>query len=296
MKFSILLLILFSNLSFAQTHDINDKTEAYVQSKIERKIKPLAWESHDINETLELLYGKDRVYETSKDIHIKLSTNTEEYFDTSMGVGYIDIHTNKIVKSIAILHKKDRDRALTTLYYLYDNTANIRLPLKMLDAKLTMGKEGMKVVVITETEDNHLFINEYPIKYSYFCTYGGDAMYYYMNELRENLNTNVLKTKYKIDENGVGYFKFMINHPMVSYTEAKELKVKANFVSHIHGSIKDKKLFDLYISEYMGKDPLIKMEFQNMKQGENIDFSYSTINGEVTSKEVLARRSKKKDK
>jgi hypothetical protein len=117
-----------------------------------------------------------------------------------------------------------------------------------------------------------------------------------MYNLRENLNTNVLKTKYKISENGVGYFKFMINHPMVSYKEAEKLKVKANFVSHIQGSIKDKKLFDLYISEYMGKDPLIKMEFQNMKQGENMDFSYSTIHGEVTSKEVIARKSKKKNK
>ena len=133
MRFSILLLLLFTNLSFAHNHEINAKTEENSQNTIERKIKPLAWKSYDINETLELLYGKDRVYETSKDIHIKLPTNTREYFDTSMGNGYIDIRTNKIVKSIAILHKKDGERALTILYYPYDKAVKIRLPLKMLN-------------------------------------------------------------------------------------------------------------------------------------------------------------------
>ena len=108
-----------------------------------------------------------------------------------------------------------------------------------------MGQERMKVVVVTETQDNYLFINEYAIKYDYFCTQF-DSMDMYFDELKEDLNTNELKTKYKISENGVGYFKFMIKHPMLSYKEAEKLNVKVNFVSHIIGRIKDKKLFDLY--------------------------------------------------
>jgi hypothetical protein len=279
-------------LCFGGSDDINAKTD--LQNKIKRKVKPLAWESYDINETLELLYGKDRVYEKSEDIDIKLATNTEEYFETSMGPGYMNIRSNKKVKSITILQDKEADRALVALYYPYGNTVKIRLPLKILYAMLTMGIEGMRVVVIIETEDKYLFMNEYIIKYDYFCTQF-DAMDMYLDDLRKDLNKNGFKTKYQIDENRVGYLKFQIFNPMLNYAEAEKFNVNINFVSHIEGHIKDKKLFDLYTSEYISKDPLIKMEFENMKQGESIDFSYSTINGEVTSKEVKPKMSKKKE-
>lgn len=278
-------ILLFITLNFSQNNDY------YLKNKIERKVHPLAWESYDINETLELLYGKDRVYEMSRDIHIKLPTNTNEQMNTS-GYGNFSLSSNKKVKSIAILQKKEGDRALVTLYYPYSDSVNILLPLKILKPYLTMMIEGMKVVVITETEDNHLFINEYTIKYSYMCSWG-DGMSNYIEGLRGDLNKNTLKTKYKINEKGIGYLKFMIHHPMVSYIEAEKLKSKVNFVSHIKGRIQEKKLFDLYTSEYIGKDFLMKMEFKNMKLGENISFSYTTINGEVTSKKVKPRKAKK---
>jgi hypothetical protein len=265
----------------------------YVKNRIKRKFKPLAWESYDINETLNLLYGKNRIYEKSKEIHIKLPTNTLEYFDYK----YIKIATTKKVKSISILQKKEGDRALIALYQPYGRTSNIRLPLKILNAMLTMGIEGMKIIVVTETEDKHLFLNEYRIKYRNFCTsfdYGKDD---YLDELKEDLTkkilkTKILRTKYRIDKNGNGALKFMIYNPMLSYEEANKLNIKINFVSYVEGYIQDEKLFDLYMSEYIKKDPVIEMKFQNMKKGDNIKLSYRTINGEVASKEAIVREVK----
>jgi hypothetical protein len=164
----------------------------YVKNRIKRKFKPLAWESYDINETLNLLYGKNRIYEKSKEIHIKLPTNTLEYFDYK----YIKIATTKKVKSISILQKKEGDRALIALYQPYGRTSNIRLPLKILNAMLTMGIEGMKIIVVTETEDKHLFLNEYRIKYRNFCTsfdYGKDD---YLDELKEDLTKKMVASEY----------------------------------------------------------------------------------------------------
>ena len=80
---------------------------------------------------------------------------------------------------------------------------------------------------------------------------------------------------------------------MLNDEEADKLNVKITFISHIKGSIKGKKLFDLYTSEYIAKDPYIKMQFLHMKQDENIDFSYTTIHGEVTSMVVKSIKVKK---
>lgn len=270
-----ILILLFTILSFSQSNDY------YLKNKIERKIHPLAWESHDINETLELLYGKNRLYVQSEEIKINLSANTKEFFD-SYNHNRVTIRTNKKVKSIAILHKKEEERALIALFHPHSSFRRITLPLKMLNASITKGIKGMNVVLITETEDNHLFINTYPIEYSYFC------YEYYLEELKEELNNYRLKTKYQINH-GHRYFKFQIIHPMVSYNEAEKLKSKVNFISHI----KVKKLFDLYTSEYIGRNPLIRIKFEDRKQDDNIRLYTTTINREVKTKDVVAKVYKK---
>ena len=269
---------------------MSQNTDGYMQNKIKRKVKPLAWESYDINETLEILYGKDRVYETSKDIDIKLPKIIYRDFDI-----FFKLNTNKKVKSIAILQKKEGDRALVALYYPYGNIANITLPLKILHNYTNMDIEGMRVVVITETEDNHLFINEYTTNHEYGCMNGENPMDYHLKWLKNNLNVNSWKRKrYKIDEKGVGYLELVFLHPMLSYEEAEKINTKVNFIAHISGRIQDKRLFDLYTSEYIRADPRINLVFENMKQDERIELSYTTIDGTVKSKHAKPRKMKKK--
>lgn len=250
-----------------------------------RSIKPLAWESYDINQTLELLYGKNRLYEKSEDIHIKIPTNTQDAVFKYASRGNVSISTDKKVRSIAILQQKDKERSLAALYYPYGNTVNITLPLKIIHASLNALKEGLKVTIVIETVNDRLYMYEYPLYYSGHCDQGYD-MREYLDDLNEYLDKNVLRTKYSIDENGTGTLKFKMLHPMVSYREAEKKMIKANFISHINASVKNKKLFDLYTSGYIRTKPVFIMEFPNMKRGESIDFSYSTINGEVISKEV----------
>jgi len=278
-------ILLFTIFGFSQ----NDTY--YLKNKIERKIHPLAWESLDINETLELLYGKNRIYETSKDIQIKMATNTTEYFNTSFSPK-MSIATTKKVKSIAILHKKKGERALITLFYPHHTFRKIRLPLKMLNAGISMLIKDMKIVVIVETEDNHLFMNKYNVKYEYFCMAAGDGMNCYMFELKNELNNNRLVAKYQVTDDGIGKLRFRIIHPMISYIEGEKLNSKVNFVSYITGAIKAKELFDLYTSEYIMKNPFIMIKFKDMHQDENITLFYSTIHGEVTSREVVDKSDK----
>lgn len=281
-RLALILLLLTSNIC-SYEFDYNElPPEPKTIDK--RSIKPLAWESYGIRETLALLYGKNRLYEKSEDIHIKLPTNTEDLFRQGLR-SVVSISTDKKVKSIAILQQKNKERSLVALYYPYGNTVNITLPLKIIHASLNAMKEGLKVTIVIETVNDRLYMYEYPLYYSGHCDQGYD-MREYLKELREYLDKNVLRTKYSVDENGTGTFEFKMLHPMVSYREAEKLMVKANFISHINASVKNKKLFDLYTSGYIKRRPIFIMEFPNMKRGENIDFSYSTINGDVTSKEV----------
>lgn len=269
----------------------------YLKNKIKRKIKPLAWESYDINETLELLYGQDRVYEKSKDIKITIPLTTDDYFDSKP----FEITTKHKVKSIAILQVEQNKRALTALYYPYDNSIKIRLPrLKILNASLSIVREGRKVIVVIETKDNQLFIETFLIKHRYYCDNGYGNMHYYLEDLKkyiENLKTKSKKytyMKYGISKKKWNFVKFRHYSPMVSYEEAEILNEKVNFISHINGSTKDEKIFDLYLSEYISQKPLITMGISKIHKNKDINFTYTTINGEVTFKVLKPKKSKKK--
>lgn len=281
MKYFILITLIFSSLSLAENNDY------YLKNKIERKIHPLAWESYDINETLELLYGKNRVYEKSEDIHIFVPSSTsEDYHRIPIRIG-----SKKKVKSIAILQEKDSDRALTTLFYLYGKSVEIKLSLKARNYPYCTYGNGIKIIIITELEDNHLFINRFLVEETYnHCraSLRDDVSY-----SKSRLKDNSLMVKNKVYKNGLGLFYFMITNPMITYREAERLKVPVNFISHIKGSIQGKKLFDLYTSEYISGYQGIRMKFENIKLDKCIDFSYTTINGEVKFKSVKPRKAKK---
>ena len=261
-------------------------SDKYIRHIIKRKIHSKAWQMYDVNDTIEALYGKNRVLEKSEKIKIELP-------DFLPPAGNIKIHisTQLDVKSIAILQNVPNERCLTTLYYprtgLTDFSTQIKSLNQSFDKSWKHLRNGIEVVILTETKDNHIYVNNYLLEMG-SCNQGYDDAY--IQEVSSYLKSNAIKTKYAVDEDKIGHLKFMIMHPMISYRDAQILNEEVNFISHIEGKVDNKKVFDLYTSEYTARKPLFKIKFQDVTIESVLKISYTNIHGNTKSTEAKTRR------
>ena len=120
------------------------------------------------------------------------------------------------------------------------------------------------------------------------CNQGYDNAY--IENVSSYLKSNAIKTKYAVDEDKIGHLKFMIIHPMISYRDAQILNEKVNFISHLEGHVENKKVFDLYTSEYTARKPIFNIKFKDAEIGSVLKISSTDIHGNTNSKEIKANK------
>lgn len=301
MKIHILLSILLVNLVFAKEYNINAKTEEnkriilqavnenskkYIKNIIKREIHGKAWQMYDVNDTIEALYGKNRVLEKNGKIKIELPNLL-----TAADNIKIHISSELDVKSIAILQNIPNERCLTTLYYPTTGLTDFSTYIKSLNQSWNRSwkhlHNGFEIIILTETKDNHVYINKYLLEMS-VCNQGYDDEY--IRNVHTYLHTNEIKVRYSVSQDKIGYAKFLMVHPMISYRDAQILNEKVNFISHIEGHVKNKKVFDLYTSEYTARKPIFRIRFQGVETESVLKISYTNIHGNTKSNEIQAKK------
>ena len=71
-----------------------------------------------------------------------------------------------------------------------------------------------------------------------------------------------IKAKLK---NGVIKVKAMAKHPMMTYNQAEKKlgdREKANFITHISGTINGKTVIDMSTSQFLSKNPIFKFKLK----------------------------------
>ena len=94
-----------------------------------------------------------------------------------------------------------------------------------------------------------------------------------------------IKAKLKGD---VTQVKVMVEHPMLTYDQAKAKGLDANFITHISAKVKDKVVFDVSTSQFWSKNPQFKFAFKGAAKGDKIDITWVDLKGETVteSKEI----------
>lgn len=94
-----------------------------------------------------------------------------------------------------------------------------------------------------------------------------------------------IKAKLKGD---VTQVKVMVEHPMLTYDQAKAKGVDANFITHISAKVKDKVVFDVSTSQFWSKNPQFKFAFKGAAKGDKVDITWVDLKGETVteSKEI----------
>jgi len=94
-----------------------------------------------------------------------------------------------------------------------------------------------------------------------------------------NLGKARIKAK---EKKGIVTVKAMAKHPMLSYQEAAKAKKKADFITHIVGTVSGKVVFEVSTSQFLSKNPYLKFEFAG-KKGEELELTMATLLGEKKS-------------
>ncbi|MCD4759193.1 MAG: thiosulfate oxidation carrier complex protein SoxZ [Arcobacteraceae bacterium] len=91
-----------------------------------------------------------------------------------------------------------------------------------------------------------------------------------------NLGKARIKAK---EKKGIVTVKAMAKHPMLSYQEAERAKKKADFITHIIGTVNGATVYEVSTSQFLSKNPYIKFEFAG-KKGDTLDLTMATLLGE----------------
>jgi sulfur-oxidizing protein SoxZ len=91
---------------------------------------------------------------------------------------------------------------------------------------------------------------------------------------------NLGKARIKASEKkGIVTVKAMATHPMLSYQEAERAKKKADFITHIVGTVGGATVFEVSTSQFLSKNPYLKFSFPG-KKGDELALTMATLLGE----------------
>ncbi|RLA74905.1 MAG: thiosulfate oxidation carrier complex protein SoxZ [Epsilonproteobacteria bacterium] len=97
------------------------------------------------------------------------------------------------------------------------------------------------------------------------------------------------KTRIKAKEkDGVVTVMALAKHPMHSSIEAKKLKVKQNFITHLTAQVDGKIVYEISSSQFFSKDPFLKFKYKG-KKGDKITIKWVDILGGTNSSDGIAK-------
>ena len=90
-----------------------------------------------------------------------------------------------------------------------------------------------------------------------------------------------VKMKIKAKElDGIVKTKVSITHDMITYKQAKKKSREANFIIHITALAAKRVVYNLYTSQFLSKNPLLKFSFKG-KKGEKLTIIYQELKGKI---------------
>ena len=87
-----------------------------------------------------------------------------------------------------------------------------------------------------------------------------------------------MKIKAK-EKDGIVKVKALIKHPMLTYDQAKNKGLEANFITRIVAKVGEKVVYEMSSSQFLAKNPLIKFRFYGEK-GETMVIHWQDLSGE----------------
>ncbi len=80
------------------------------------------------------------------------------------------------------------------------------------------------------------------------------------------------------EKKGIVTVKAMAKHPMLSYQEAERAKKKANFITHMIGTVNGETVFEASTSQFLSKNPYLKFSFKG-KKGDELEMKWVDLLG-----------------
>jgi len=86
-----------------------------------------------------------------------------------------------------------------------------------------------------------------------------------------------MKIKAK-EKDGIVKTKIQIKHKMMTYIQAKNKGLEANFITHIVAKVGEKVVYELSSSQFLSKNPVLKFKFHGTK-GELLEITWTDLSG-----------------
>lgn len=87
------------------------------------------------------------------------------------------------------------------------------------------------------------------------------------------------KTRIKAkSKKGIVTVMALAKHPMLSGVEAKKLKTKQNYITHLKAEVNGKIVYEVSTSQFLSKDPYIKFKYKGEK-GDKVVISWVDLLG-----------------
>jgi sulfur-oxidizing protein SoxZ len=89
------------------------------------------------------------------------------------------------------------------------------------------------------------------------------------------------------EKKGIVTVKCMAKHAMLSYDQAAKKGKKANFITHMTGTVNGETVFEMSSSQFLSKDPFMKFAFKGTK-GDKLVMKAVDLSGDSveTSKKI----------
>jgi sulfur-oxidizing protein SoxZ len=89
-----------------------------------------------------------------------------------------------------------------------------------------------------------------------------------------------MKIKAKL-KNGVISAQVMAKHEMLTYdaAEKKGDRNKANYITHMQGTVNGKLVFEMSTSQFLSKNPIIKFKFKGAAKGDKLVMTWVDLKG-----------------
>jgi sulfur-oxidizing protein SoxZ len=89
-----------------------------------------------------------------------------------------------------------------------------------------------------------------------------------------------MKIKAKL-KNDVVSAQVMAKHEMLTYdaAEKKGDRSKANYITHMQGTVNGKLVFEMSTSQFLSKNPIIKFKFKGAAKGDKLVMTWVDLKG-----------------
>ena len=235
-----------------------------------REVASEAWNAFTIDDALDVLYGKDNIYEYSPLVEIYgplLVTNGARLPIT------VSISTK--TESIAVFQDNAGKKSMV---------AYIETPESPTTGSYTLTLSSVaNVTVVVKSRDGHYYKGRKTTYIRYSGCFDDDFDDSITKERYLQLDNTFRRAKARSNKQGSSSVKFMLKSPMLSYIKAHDFGVSSKYISSVEVKQGKKELLKAYLSQYFSYKPLFKLSWDGNYSEQSIDVVLTDIEGSVIS-------------